>query len=495
MKGISLGAKLMLAVLLAGLLGCSSTKSVPEEIPLSPPPKEPEPIPVAPNTESIWLETLDERPTQRVLVGDNTPILFQLVSGEGYLWNQGEVVPLGSAASSILTSATSIALAGTGELLISHAEGLSVLVEDEILPSPLNGLAQWSGISDMMTIEDSGQSFLWVATSQGLWRWSSGQLQSVMVADFSTLSAKFAWGPAIRHGPAMWVVAENDFYALDSTTAGWSAWEGFKECVAQDIGVNQEGGLWLQCEQALRYRSPDGIWHEAPMEAPVVGMHTHAQSSSSWLQTADDRLWHAHDDQLWPVELEVPTGGLAVDSTGGLLMATDNGLMRASPGRSIVFENMPSDGVLVTKRDVTLALEGADVITEVSASLDGTVLELSGENWLFTLDGPGLEEGEHLIEISVSYSDTEQISTSKAYFTVLHPSWERDIRPISEYYCKSCHGTEGAVSLKLHTYSQWNSNAEDILAAVEGALMPPGVPLDGEPLALIRYWNEASLPE
>ena len=74
-------------------------------------------------------------------------------------------------------------------------------------------------------------------------------------------------------------------------------------------------------------------------------------------------------------------------------------------------------------------------------------------------------------------------------------SWQRDIAPLVAAECSSCHGPEGPVALKLHTYQQWVDDAAEIVAALQGGLMPPGVPLDKEKLDTVRYWNAAGRPE
>lgn len=475
--------------------GCDSSKPLISEPADVVEVKEPGVLLTAPNTESLWLEVLDERPITRVVVGQSTPVFYQVDTSEVFALENGEVSQLPLEASVVLPSVSSAIRAPTGEILIAHIDGLSVLTNGELLPSPLNEVMGGEVVSDLALTEDMGIEWLWLATESGLLRWFQGSLERVVVDDFSTNLAKLAWGPAIRNGPALWVVSEGDFYALDSTTAGWSAWEGHRDCAARDIGVNQELGLWLYCDDAIRYRNAQGQWYEAITPSPISQLHTNPQSASSWLVTSDNRIWHAHDDLLWPVNLDVQINDLAVGASGELLIASEQGLLRARPGRSIIIENMPTDGVLVTERVARLVLEGAEVISEVALTLNGSPVEFIGDTYEFTLDGPMLAEGEHLLEVSVSYSDTDQVSDSRAYFSVFHPSWERDIRPISLFYCDSCHGIEAAVSLKLQTYSNWVLHAEDIVGAVESNLMPPGVPLDDEQLNLIRYWNEASRPE
>jgi hypothetical protein len=195
------------------------------------------------------------------------------------------------------------------------------------------------------------------------------------------------------------------------------------------------------------------------------------------------------------VEIEELPEEVAVDSRGNLLFGTEAGVTRASPGRGVVFENMPEDRTLVTQVSVTLGLEEEDLVTEVSVTLDGDPLPGGESGWGFVLDPPSLSEGAHVVEVSVFYSDTTQVSRSRAYFTVLHPSWDRDVRPISDARCRSCHGAAGSVSLKLETYEQWRAEAPQIIEALAGALMPPGVPLDPSQLEIIRYWYEASSPE
>ncbi len=493
MKNCSLWAIFAFSIFVS-VLGCEESEiSVAAMEPTSTP-KEPAVIPVAPNSESLWAEILDERPVSNVLSGSGTPSFYKLVTGEAFVLNAGGSLALQVADEMGSEMFSAMALAPGGEVLLAGAKGVFV-VDDMLVPSPLNEKLGEVAVTDMLLAKDSQRTWLWLATTNGIFRWSEGLLEQVVVSRFSTESARLAWGPPVRHGPGLWIVAGGDFYALDSTTSGWRAWEGFRECSPLDVGVNSENGVWLQCQKSLRYRKADGSWHEVLMDSPVVALYTHPQSRSSWLVTEDNRIWHAHDDQLWPVELELPTGGMAVEANGSLLMGTANGLVRVSPGRGILLENMPAKGTLVDDRTITLQLEGGQAISEIRVTLDGEAIALGGDRREFSLDGPQLMEGNHLLEISVAYSDTEQISRSLAHFRVLHPSWQRDIQPISARYCERCHGSEAAVSLKLDTHEDWSAHFSDILDALEGQLMPPGVTLDQEKIGLIRYWNEASQPQ
>jgi len=486
---------MVLGVGVGAACGCTGTLTFAEELVDPPPEPPPAVIAAAPNTESLWLETIDDRSVSWVVTGAGAPIFFGAGDPSGWSRWEGETTPLSNGAAVELSAALSVAQWDAGNVLVAHGQGLSVLEHERSLPSPVQQHLGDTALSDMVVAHENGTPTVWLGTATGLWRWAGQVLEAVTPKGYPVVAPRLAFGPVLRNGPALWVVSEGRLYGIDSTASGLSAWESGLDCEALDLGADGDGGLWVQCAQSLHYRSVEAVWHLVELPSPLTTLLTHPDAAGAWLQTEDQRFWHAHGNSLWPVELSVAGSAYAADSRGGLLVASDAGLYRASPGRGVTLENMPPDGVLVVDTTLRFSLEEEALVETVRVTLNGEPASLEPGAREFSLSPASLTEGVHTLEIHVAYSDTEQGAVSRVHLKVMHLSWQRDIAPLVAAECSSCHGPEGPVALKLHTYQQWVDDAAEIVAALESGLMPPGVPLDKEKLDTVRYWNAAGRPQ
>ena len=101
--------------------------------------------------------------------------------------------------------------------------------------------------------------------------------------------------------------------------------------------------------------------------------------------------------------------------------------------------------------------------------------------------------GSHELIVVVRYDDEIELQTKIQFFGP--PSWEEDIRTISETYCVACHG-DGGSAHRMVTREEWTAEIVMIIDDIETGRMPYGLPpLSDDLVQLVRDWQTSGFLE
>lgn len=103
---------------------------------------------------------------------------------------------------------------------------------------------------------------------------------------------------------------------------------------------------------------------------------------------------------------------------------------------------------------------------------------------------------------SILLADVSSAPISASYFCIA-PTYQKDIQPILEMHCLSCHGPRKSAKRQLDTYEAVSSKIEDILFRVQlptnnRKFMPYKLrqpPLNAAEISLLKAWEAGGLVE
>lgn len=97
---------------------------------------------------------------------------------------------------------------------------------------------------------------------------------------------------------------------------------------------------------------------------------------------------------------------------------------------------------------------------------------------------------------TVIYScDTRTYDEIGSGGAVTHPTYTKDIKPVMDNYCVSCHNANGS-SPDLTTYDGVKNDAEAVYNAINNGSMPQGGnKLDNNTIQTIQNWINDGTPE
>lgn len=421
---------------------------------------------------------------QRVLVADTTSIRIL-----------GPAEPVESPLPEDFDPASISAVAGLAgqRFLVASDDGIFLLdasgVEASLTLSPLTEGLPEGRISDL-AVSDSGGLAIWIGHETGLFFWQDDFLHDLTPTGLSVTTPRLALTAA---GHA-WVMAEKDLYRVEVDAEGFQAWEDTVADTATELAVDRDGNLWTTLEiGGIALRDPDARWFDLS-EFGLTRVVASPATAHAWFM-AEGQLWHLHGGVLRPTNGPSMSGPAEVDSLGRLLMATPEGILRVSPGRSIAVEGFPPEHVIASLTYVTVTPGEPALVVSIEARVNGEALAAE-EDGTFALDPHAMGEGDYAFDVDVIYSDVSVPSTASVAFQVFLPTWEAHIQPLAKAQCVGCHGENASLSVKLFQKIQWENNFEAILLNTQGTemtapIMPPGAPLPEELTRLIAYWGEA----
>jgi mono/diheme cytochrome c family protein len=354
------------------------------------------------------------------------------------------------------------------------ADGAIWIVEDDGLArSPL---ADVVGVAtDLAVLDDA----LWIASDTGLHRYADGMIQPILPEALPTEDARLT-----ATNDALWIGTDQAIYAMDAEEAQPTG------MVAADAAVVDADGVWAVGDRQLWWLDEDFFWWPVQLPLQPSAAAAHPAVPGVWL-TDGAELWLLTDGNLIPYR-GAPSGQLAADGGGAVLIATNEGLWRVTAERFIRVDPLPDRVTRTVMATIRPALP--EQVETVTAEVDGMAVDVAGENpWTVELS-PALGEGAHTLSVTVTWSD-DAASDTAVDFIAHTVNWAEDIHPLSVDTCSQCHGA-GATARPLHTAEQWRPIIDQIIDAVSTGRMPLAMEsLTPDQITLITDWLDAGLPE
>ncbi len=461
-----------------------------------PPPPLPPEGPDIGSARSVHVELVTDQSVDFVTGDDALGIFFE-VSEELFLLDPlvPEPLSLGGDAGTIggLTH-----LSG-GELLVSGSQGLFVVGEEGMEPSPLNELLPDLGPAGLHSM--SGDD-LWIVGQDGLLLWREGSVYDVQPSSLPIAGSEVVWGE-LDGAQALWVGAGDAIYALVEDSSGFSARPRAGAFAVTGLAVDSYGTLWAASDGGLWGRWPDGV--EEVLDLPFVTLDAAASGRSGelWLMT-DQGLWLHETGTFRPVDNAPPGSLVAVDSVGRALLVSDEGLVRLSAGRPLLFLGLADGSELQGATPVHLLPTLTEAFEGVSATLDGVAVTLDeSDDFALLLDPDLLSDGAHEVQATATYGEDDLV-TASLYFSVgefIPPTWSADIEPLFVRECALCHSaTAGATSAggghPMDSLAAWQTEIEEVLDSVINERMPLNSdPFDEATISLIEDWRAGGFLE
>ena len=461
-----------------------------------PPPPPPPEGPDIGSARSVHVELVTEHAVDFVTGDDNLGIFFE-VSEELFLLDPlvPEPLSLGGDAGTI----GGLAHLSGGELLVSGSQGLFVVGEDGMEVSPLNELLPELGPAGLHSMPGDD---LWIVGEDGLLLWREGSVYDVQPSGLPIAGSEVVWGE-LDGAQALWVGAGDAIYALVEDSSGFSAHPRAGDFAVTGLAVDSYGTLWAASDGGLWGRWPDGVEEVLDLPFATLDAAASGRSGELWLMT-DQGLWLHETGTFRPID-NAPSGDLvAVDSVGRALIAGDEGLVRLSSGRPLLFLGVADGSELEDVETVHLLPTVTDSFTGLSATLDGTpVLLDESDGFSLLLDSELLSDGAHELHATAIYGEDDEV-TASLYFSVgefIPPTWSADIEPLFVRECALCHSaTAGATSAggghPMDSLAAWQTEIEEVLDAVINDRMPLNSdPLDEATISLIEDWRAGGFLE
>jgi len=291
---------------------------------------------------------------------------------------------------------------------------------------------------------------LWLTADDGaLWRITSTSAEAVV--GFEALGAAAGTRDllAVIDGDVLWMNTPPAGQPTLGTTEGWQPWI-FSTPTPAQLSASDGAAWMLSGDMLLRYLGGSFVQVGHEMNEAVVALRAHAGG-----------VWLAGETTACHVSVGPALRVHGVHPFGHTKLAEQSfGVEVSDPTLPITAE--------LDAREISLTYD------EASGLLHGTA-PLDGAGWhLLQLSTGGVERTVPIRQDSVS--------------------WERDIAPIYEGHCASCHGTGSAIP--LDSEASWLQSADAVrLMVVESASMPPAE--DRKPewssqeVMLIAQWLDA----
>jgi len=383
-------------------------------------------------------------------------------------------------------------------VLLLGSEGLFLLSDGVMTPSPLQTAIASLEIEALFATPGESGDDLWLMAASATYVWSEGLLYTVEPSGLTLPATRASWGSPIDGKQALWIESEGALYSIRFDDGLVAAQLHRASTRISAMAIDGYETLWMAADGDLFRRWPDDRWEWFSTPFAPSAMASVAGSGDLWVET-EGELWHHSSDVFRPVEGTTGAELLGVDGAGRAIARHDGGLIRVSEGRPLLFIGLDEGQVLELETEVQLVPTLPEAVTSLTASLDGTPLEVSEQEALL-LDPLLLDNGAHELEVVVTYDDEEETVRS-LFFSVgefVPPTWETDIRPIFSQSCAQCHLGGGQATVAsggdpLQTASQWqtaiNDENSDLLGRVESGNMPLNNPsLSPTEVQTIKDW-------
>lgn len=362
------------------------------------------------------------------------------------------------------------------ELVVAVDGALFVREGAHLVRSPLSD--RLPGIQDVAAVG----SALWIATLDGIFRFTNGQLQAITPQDLPAADARL-----VADGDGLWVATEDATYRLAGTPLSALPTEG---APAGAVAVDGGGDIWRLADDQLWWLDETALWW--PVALPFTPRLAAAGLGSPgvWLATEAD-LWHLRSGELQLYEGAPTAALLAVDAEGGALAAGAAGLWRVPLGRLVQIE--PPPDLLLRPGEARVVPSLPERVTAMTATVDGTAVAVAPDGRI-ALAPQALTRGSHRLQAVVTWDDGVRADATVAFASQV-TTWVDDVEPIFTQHCSMCHG-QGAAARPLWASEHWRSQMDRILDAVRTGRMPlaRGRVPDAD-IELLEVWREGEMPE
>ena len=445
-----------------------------------------------------------------------------VVAADGWWWVDAEgarrVTPEDDAVTVPEAAPTAAAGLSDGTALVAAGAALYRLSAGVLGATPLSDALGGAVITDLASPDGAT---LWVATEAGLWRWRDALLAAVAPPGLPVAGARVVCGAPVGGRPGVWIAAAGQVYALTDGDAGLEAWPEQPNLTAVALGADASGALWVVDDVGdVQRRTPDAIWSAVALPEPVGALAARAESAHVWLFGVGGRVFHAVGDTLSEVTNAPGGAGLtaAASPDGSVLLAGGSGVTQVAPGRVLALLGANPGTVLWEVTAVTLRASEPDAVSLIDVRLDAAAVTATpvdaadGRVWRVDLDPVALDNGDHRLDVEVTYGDDGTVLATALPFRVAFPTWGGDVAPLYVKRCSACHDAViGAATVVLEEMSAWTSQIDCIVCRVStpfdparpecmlcqsapSSMPPTGALLDSE-IELIRRWDAGGLRE
>jgi len=408
-----------------------------------------------------------------------------------WLRDGNQVLELGALPSAVIAAAWV-----EDQLLLATADhGVLVFHDGALVASPLQA-AMGDPVIVALHADPDGAS-LWVHTTGSLWFYAAEQVTELSPEGLTVADTVSTWGAHYEGMPSLWFGAPDEVYTVVREGAGFAATLERTDLTPIMLSGDAVGDLWVLTADALHHRSPAAVWQELDLGTPVTSVHGHPASTATWFLLADGRVV-LHQAGAWLVtgwdELATPVA----TASGGLMVAAASTTDALVPLGFVAINGIP-DSPIRSPIEATVIVDDPTRVASIAAIVDGadSVTVPTSPPFIVTLDPNGLTEGDHTLEVTVTYNDGAEPKSVTATFAVGPAlSWQADIEPIWAATCTPCHHPDTS-SHPLHTAQLWRDEIDRIVYNVETGIMP----LDPEPelspaqIDLIKAWFAAGMPD
>lgn len=362
------------------------------------------------------------------------------------------------------------------DLVVAAGGALYVREGDALLRSPLSDRLPL--VTDVAAV----RNVLWIATEGGIFRFASGELQTVTPADLPADDARL-----VVDGTGLWVGAGEAIYRLGGTPL--VALPTDNAPAGGEVSVDAAGEVWLVADDQLWWLDETVLWW--PVALPFTPRHAAAGPGSAGVWLASDAgLWHLREGRLRRYEGAPVPHLLAVDAAGGALAVDDVALWRVPLGRLVQIEPPPNP--LLNPGVARIVPSLPERVAQVTATVDGQdVVVDDGDVALTPFE---LSRGAHTLEATVVWDDGVRAS-ARVVFDSRVTTWADDVAPLAQARCAMCHG-QGAAARPLWASAQWRAIMPQILDAVRTGRMPLAqARLTAAEIELLEVWRALEMPE
>lgn len=372
-----------------------------------------------------------------------------------------------------------------GTVLVLNSNGLYALGPLGLEPSPLQ-----MSLGQVSQLRPDGRGGLWVVDSEGLHYWREGTFKSVQLPDIElTLAQRRSATGTYDNGHVLWICDRDQLIAVGENRAWRFDWPNPIDWITATAD-----GLWVAADQELALIATDGAistWARPGGSSVGVG---HPKRRHLWLSSGVEL--HHWDGSAFRLRDDAPDhASVRSDANGALHLATARGIETVIGGRFLALAGLDNNGRVASPTEVTVEPSDGERVTSVMVAIDGAepIPVENSNGWTFVLNPSDIGPGSHELIVVVRYDDEVELQTKVQFFGP--PSWEEDIRTISETYCVACHG-DGGSAHRMVTREEWTAEIVMIIDDIETGRMPYGLPpLSDDLVQLVRDWQTSGFLE
>lgn len=428
------------------------------------------------------------------------------------------------------SDATVGAIAGAWPLgpytaLLSSAEGILVADQGWVI-APAWRQAFEGGTLDHVVV---GEDTAWLAHSKGLFRLEDGQLHELKVSGASVTGiTALTVGAAPDGSPGVWYAQGTTLFIAAQRSKGV-----FVVTAAPVETSELKGGVIGLAGLGNTTASIGEVWAITPsLMLRFSGTNTRrftleptlrqlkGAGRSAWLTTADGLYSYDGETSSWQRANGVAASAelLAVDAAGTAWVQADDKTMsvartlvprawgmhqgeRLYEAEAVVKMALPSAVTpsalsyrLDEREPQTVAIaQGQRGQTPLNTTTFYSVAGLDGAEEPKPLSFSGLSDGTHRLLLSATVDGAELTQAVYFFFAAssAQVSWARDLKPLNDSRCASCHQT--GTTPELRTFDDWKANASAIAEAVRTKRMPADGPMDAASISAVLRWANGGL--